>query len=94
MTSTIDPATEELLSAATCAYRCDSRSHERRGARWAAIVYVALALATPIIVYAGPDVMSPAVPVIADAAAEGHLALRPYISLASIVPFHAHCALQ
>ena len=48
------------------------------------------ALATPIIVYAGPDVMSPAVPVIADAATEGNLALGPHMLHASIGPLGAH----
>lgn len=47
-----------------------------RVSKWTSIVYLVIVLATPVLVYSGPDVMSPATPAIADAAIDGHLSLR------------------
>jgi hypothetical protein len=47
-----------------------------RVSRWASIVYLAIALAAPVLVYSGPDVMSPATPAFAAAAIDGHLSLH------------------
>jgi hypothetical protein len=47
-----------------------------RVSKWASIVYLAIALATPVLVYSGPDVMSPATPAFAAAAIDGHLSLH------------------
>jgi hypothetical protein len=58
----------------------------RRGARWVVVALVAVALATPLLLYRGPDVMYPAAPVIADEALEGHLSLHAYTSRASDEP--------
>ncbi len=54
-----------------------SRAEEQstRVSKWTSILYLAIALATPLLVYSGPDVMSPAAPAIADAAINGHLTL-------------------
>ena len=40
------------------------------------MLYVVIALAAPLLMYVGPDVMSPAAPVIADGALDGDLALH------------------
>ena len=45
-----------------------------RASRWVAVIYVVVALATPLLLYAGPETMSPAAPVIADKALDGQLA--------------------
>jgi hypothetical protein len=47
-----------------------------RMSRWAWVLYVAMALVTPLVVYSGPDVMTPAASTIADAALDGHLSLH------------------
>jgi hypothetical protein len=44
-------------------------------ARWATIVYVVVALAAPLLIYAGPDLVSPAT-AIANAALDDGLSLR------------------
>ncbi len=49
----------------------------QRVSRWMSILYVVAALATPALLYFGPDVLSPAVPAIANAALDGRLALHP-----------------
>jgi hypothetical protein len=41
--------------------------------RWVAFVYLIVALAAPQLVYSGPDVLSPVVPVIAGEALDGDL---------------------
>ena len=61
-------------------------SATRRGARWVVVALVAVALATPLLLYNGPDLMYPAAPVIADEALEGHLSLHVYTSRASDEP--------
>lgn len=47
-----------------------------RGSRWVAVVYVVVALAAPLLLYAGPQVMSPAAPVIVEKALHSEMALR------------------
>lgn len=51
------------------------RQARERGSRWVAAIYFVIALATPLLLYAGPDVLSPAAPVIADHAVDGSFAL-------------------
>lgn len=46
-------------------------------ARWATIVYVVVALAAPLLIYAGPDLVSPAT-AIANAALDDRLSLRTH----------------
>jgi hypothetical protein len=58
----------------------------RRGARWVVVALIAVALATPLLIYSGFDVMYPAAPVIADEALEGHLSLHAYTARASDEP--------
>ncbi len=41
--------------------------------RWVAFVYFVVALAAPVLVYSGPDVLSPVAPVIAGEALDGDL---------------------
>ena len=48
----------------------------RRLSRLTTAVYLIVALAAPLVVYFGPDVLSPAAPVIATAAADGRFSLR------------------
>ena len=48
----------------------------RRLSRWAVIALIVVALATPLLIYGGPDLMYPVAPVIADEAIEGHLSLH------------------
>ena len=61
-----------------------------RISRWAWIIYVIVALAAPLLLYAGPDVLSPAAPAVADAAAEGHLTLHRHAAQAAITAEPAH----
>ena len=49
----------------------------QRVSRWMSILYVVTALATPALLYFGPDVLSPAVPAIANAALDGRLTIHP-----------------
>jgi hypothetical protein len=55
---------------------CDVEARSRRVSRWMSILYVVTALASPALAYFGPDVLSPAVPAIADAALDGRFALH------------------
>jgi hypothetical protein len=48
----------------------------KRAARWVSLIYVAVALATPLLIYAGPDVMSPAATVIAGKALDGDIPIH------------------
>jgi len=53
----------------------------REGAsRWIAALYFVIALATPFLLYAGPEVLSPAVPAIADHAVDGTFAISLHTS--------------
>ena len=47
-----------------------------RVSKWTSIIYLVIALAAPLLVYSGPDVMSPATPAFANAAIEGQLTLH------------------
>ena len=60
-----------------------SEEQGNRVSKWVAAVYVAVALATPVLVYSGPDVMSPTAPAIAEAALDGHLSVQAYLIHAS-----------
>ena len=51
--------------------------------KWTSIVYLAIALATPVLVYSGPDVMSPATPAFAAAAIDGQLSLHRHATCPS-----------
>jgi hypothetical protein len=53
-----------------------ARQGQKRVSRFVAIVYVVVALATPFLLYAGPDVLSPAAPVVADKALDGDFAVH------------------
>jgi hypothetical protein len=53
-----------------------SAEPSKRVTRWATILYLAMALATPLLVYAGPSVMSPMEPMIADAAIDGQFSFH------------------
>jgi hypothetical protein len=48
--------------------------------RWIAALYIVIALATPLLLYAGPEVLSPAVPAIADHAVDGTFAISFHTS--------------
>ena len=55
-----------------------------RVSRWVVVIYIVVALAAPLLMYAGPEVMSPAAPVIADKALDGEFAVRLHMAK------HAH----
>jgi hypothetical protein len=56
---------------------------KERASRWIAAIYFVIALATPFLLYAGPDVLSPAVPAIADHAVDGTFAVSFHTSLSN-----------
>jgi len=47
------------------------RPVRERASRWVAAIYFIVALATPLLLYAGPEVLSPAAPAIAEHAVDG-----------------------
>lgn len=49
----------------------------RRISRWMSILYLVAALATPLLLCFGPDVLSPTAPAIANAALDGRLTMHP-----------------
>jgi hypothetical protein len=51
---------------------CDTERQSMRVSRWTSLLYLVVALAAPVLVYSGPDVLSPSAEVIADAALVGH----------------------
>lgn len=55
-------------------------ANSRRLSRWMSILYVATALATPLFLYFGPDVLSPTAPAIANAALDGHFTMHPDVA--------------
>ena len=57
-----------------------SRKTKEGASRWIAALYFVIALATPFLLYAGPEVLSPAVPVIADHAVDGTFAISFHTS--------------
>ena len=63
----------ERLSRLTSRGSRESLARPTAAWRWVAFIYVVIALAAPLIMYVGPDVMSPAAPVIADGALDGDL---------------------
>jgi hypothetical protein len=53
-------------------------SSRERVSRWVAVIYFIIALATPFLLYAGPEVLSPAAPAIADHAVDGTFVFPPH----------------
>jgi len=58
----------------------DCRPAGERASRWVAAIYFIIALATPFLLYAGPEVLSPAAPVIADHAVDGTFVYPPHVA--------------
>lgn len=54
----------------------NAEADSARVSRWTSIVYLIVGLAAPAILYLGPNVMSPAAPVIANQALDGHFAIH------------------
>jgi hypothetical protein len=54
----------------------DVEADSRRVSRWMAILYLATALAAPLVLYFGPDVLSPTAPAIANAALDGRFTVH------------------
>jgi hypothetical protein len=82
MKPNMDTATDRTVSVT------DNASNPRasfRTGRWVTLIYVVVALGAPLLVYAGPDVMSPTAPLIADKALDGELTMR-------IHAFHANAS--
>ena len=81
-TSTRDermPATPPSGKTRVAGFFAFCHAHERVS-RWIAALYFVIAFATPFLLYAGPEVMSPAVPAIADHAVDGTFALSLHTS--------------
>lgn len=78
MTTTHDEGSEPMSPRSERAESDYSLAEERstRVSKWTSILYLAIALAAPVLVYSGPDVMSPATPAFANAAIDGHLTLH------------------
>jgi len=72
-------------AAERCGDAAPAQPEERsqRVSRWAVVIYVLVALATPLLLYAGPDVLSPTAPAIAEAALDGHLSMHAYLAPAN-----------
>jgi hypothetical protein len=70
-------------SAGPATHRDDADAQSRRVSRWAVVAYVVVTLATPLLLYAGPDVLSPAAPAIAEAARGGELPIHPHATHAA-----------
>jgi hypothetical protein len=58
----------------------DCRPAGERASRWVAAIYFIIALATPFLLYAGPEVLSPAAPAIADHAVDGTFVYPPHVA--------------
>lgn len=56
----------------------DCRPARERATRWVAAIYFIIALATPLLLYAGPEVLSPAAPAIAEHAVDGTFVFPPH----------------
>jgi len=69
--ATIAPSDPRALSG----YSHDEEQ-STRVSKWTSIIYLVIALAAPLLVYSGPDVMSPATPAFANAAIDGRLTLH------------------
>ena len=54
----------------------DVEQRSRRVSRWMSILYLATALAAPVLLYFGPDVLSPTAPAIANAALDGRFTMH------------------
>jgi hypothetical protein len=87
MTTFTNSASESRIATAESRSAGHSASDEpsKRVTRWASILYFAMALATPLLVYAGPSVMSPMEPMIADAAIDGQFSLHAACAPAAIL---------
>ena len=66
----LHPGIEQALAAGFFA-----KSVRDRASCWVAAIYFVIALATPFLLYAGPEVLSPAAPAIAARAVDGSFAL-------------------
>jgi hypothetical protein len=58
----------------------DSRPARERASRLVAAIYFIIALATPFLLYAGPQVLSPAAPAIAEHAIDGTFVFPPHVA--------------
>lgn len=58
----------------------DVEEGSRRLSRWLSILYVVAALAAPLLLYFGPDVLSPTAPAIANAALDGRFTMRAAVT--------------
>ena len=54
----------------------DVEEDSRRVSRWVSILYFVVALAAPLLLYFGPDVLSPTAPAIANAALDGRFTVH------------------
>ena len=67
-------ATESMSDAKADYSHADEQS--TRVSRWTSVLYLMTALATPLLLYFGPDVLSPAAPAIANAALDGRFSVH------------------
>jgi hypothetical protein len=78
MSPNMDPKTDRTVSGTSNAGTSSAGNPTAswRTGRWVTLIYVVVALGAPLLVYAGPDVMSPTAPLIADKALDGKLTMR------------------
>jgi hypothetical protein len=71
-----------------------SRAEEQssRVSRWTSVLYWMVALATPVLLYFGPDVLSPTVPAIANAALDGRFTVHGHPACVAVAPNDARAA--
>ena len=67
-------ATESMSDAKADYSHADEQS--TRVSRWTSVLCLMTALATPLLLYFGPDVLSPAAPAIANAALDGRFSVH------------------
>ena len=71
-----------------------SRAEEQlsRVSRWTSVLYLMIALATPVLLYFGPDVLSPTVPAFANAALDGRFTVYRHPACVAVAPNDARAA--
>jgi hypothetical protein len=84
------PASPSVNSAEADYSRAEEQSS--RISRWTSVLYVMIALATPVLLYFGPDVLAPTVPAIANAALDGRLTVYRHPACVAVAPSDARAA--
>lgn len=76
----------------------NTEKESTRISRFTSILYLVVALAAPVLVYSGPDVLSPSAPAIADAALAGRFTVHRHAACTAkdaspnrTTPVSTHC---